>query len=242
MREKIPREMTREDTTPPTELLKSVVKKKKIAENATAPKYIRPRDLNIATALPSVKASTKSAVRPNITPKPTAMSAVIPITAEIHLASVCFHLFLERPIRFLSKPHLCSAFADDSGLEVAVLGGRPGVYSSRYAGYNAEDWANNQKMLEELCIADVEESPANYRCSLCFVDTDGTLLTSDGRCDGVVKKIPRGKNGFGYDPYFYTNEYAGRTMAELTLEEKTRISHRGRALRKLTQKLEEHLA
>ncbi len=144
--------------------------------------------------------------------------------------------------KFYMEKTGCACLADDSGLEVAVLGGRPGVYSSRYAGYNAEDWANNQKMLEELCIADVEESPANYRCSLCFVDTDGTLLTSDGRCDGVVRKIPRGKNGFGYDPYFYTNEYAGRTMAELTLEEKSRISHRGRALRKLAQKLEEHLA
>ena len=144
--------------------------------------------------------------------------------------------------KFYMEKTGCACLADDSGLEVAVLGGRPGVYSSRYAGYNAEDWANNQKMLEELCIADVEESPANYRCSLCFADTDGTLLTADGRCDGVVRKIPHGKNGFGYDPYFYTNEYAGRTMAELTMEEKNRISHRGRALRKLTQKLEEHLA
>jgi len=136
----------------------------------------------------------------------------------------------------------CACLADDSGLEVAALEGRPGVFSSRYAGYNAEDWANNQKMLEELCIADVEESPANYCCSLCFMDTDGTLVMTDGRCDGVVKKIPKGKNGFGYDPYFYTNEYAGRTMAELTMEEKNRISHRGRALRKLVQKLEEHWA
>lgn len=144
--------------------------------------------------------------------------------------------------RFYMEKTGCACLADDSGLEVAVLGGRPGVYSSRFAGYNAEDWANNQKMLEELCIADVEESPANYRCSLCFVDTDGTRITADGRCDGVVRKIPHGKNGFGYDPYFYTNEYAGRTMAELTMEEKNRISHRGRALRKLTQKLEEHLA
>ena len=144
--------------------------------------------------------------------------------------------------RFYMEKTGCACLADDSGLEVAVLGGRPGVYSSRYAGYNAEDWANNQKMLEELCIADVEESPADYRCSLCFVDTDGTILRADGRCDGIVRKIPRGKNGFGYDPYFYTNEYAGRTMAELTFEEKDRISHRGRALRKLTQQLEEHLA
>lgn len=144
--------------------------------------------------------------------------------------------------RFYMEKTGCACLADDSGLEVAVLGGRPGVYSSRFAGYNAEDWANNQKMLEELCIADVEESPADYRCSLCFIDTDGTILRADGRCDGIVRKIPKGRNGFGYDPYFYTNEYAGRTMAELTLEEKGRISHRGRALRKLTQQLEEYLA
>ena len=140
--------------------------------------------------------------------------------------------------KFYMEKTGCACLADDSGLEVAALGGRPGVYSARFAGYNADDWSNNQKMLEEICIADVEESKANYRCALCFVDTDGHTVTAEGRCDGVVKKIPQGNGGFGYDPYFYTNEYAGRTMAELTLQEKNRISHRGRALRRLVQQLE----
>ncbi|MBQ2088455.1 MAG: XTP/dITP diphosphatase [Selenomonas sp.] len=143
--------------------------------------------------------------------------------------------------KFYMEKTGCACLADDSGLEVAALGGRPGVYSARFAGYNADDWSNNQKMLEEICIADVEESRANYRCALCFVDTDGHKVSAEGRCDGVIKKIPHGNGGFGYDPYFYTNEYAGRTMAELTLEEKNRISHRGRALRKLVQQLEDVL-
>lgn len=142
---------------------------------------------------------------------------------------------------FYHKLTGCACMADDSGLEIAALNGRPGVYSARFAGYHADDATNNQKMLEELVIADVDESPADYRCALCFVDEDGTRFTTEGRCDGTIKKMPRGNNGFGYDPYFYTNEYAGRTMAELSLVEKDRISHRGRALRKMVKKLEEYL-
>ena len=131
--------------------------------------------------------------------------------------------------------------ADDSGLEIEALGGAPGVFSARFAGFHADDATNNQKMLEELCIADVNESPADYRCALCFVDTNGTLLQAEGRCDGTVKKTPQGSNGFGYDPYFYTAEYAGRTMAELTMAEKNGISHRGKAIAKLTVLLKEYL-
>lgn len=142
---------------------------------------------------------------------------------------------------FYHKLTGCACMADDSGLEIAALDGRPGVYSARFAGYNADDATNNQKMLEELVIADVEASDADYRCVLCFVDEDGSRIITEGRCDGMVRKWPHGHNGFGYDPYFYTNEYAGRTMAELSLEEKDRISHRGRALRKMVKKLEERL-
>lgn len=135
----------------------------------------------------------------------------------------------------------CACLADDSGLEITALGGAPGVYSARYAGYHAEDATNNQKMLEELCIADVEESPASYRCALTFLDTDGTVITTHGHCNGTIRKWPKGRGGFGYDPYFYTTEFSGRTMAELSLEEKDRISHRGRALRQMAAKLEAYL-
>lgn len=143
--------------------------------------------------------------------------------------------------KYYVKKTGCACVADDSGLEIEALGGAPGVFSARFAGFHADDATNNQKMLEELCIADVNESPADYRCALCFVDTNGTLLQAEGRCDGTVKKTPQGSNGFGYDPYFYTAEYAGRTMAELTMAEKNSISHRGKALAKLTVLLKEYL-
>ena len=143
--------------------------------------------------------------------------------------------------RYIKEKFGFDCFADDTGLEVEVLNNAPGVYSARYAGYHADDATNNQKMLEELCIADVEESSASYCCALTFVDTDGTVFTTNGRCNGTIRKWPKGHNGFGYDPYFYTREFAGRTMAELNFEEKDRISHRGRALRQMVSKLEDYL-
>ncbi len=135
----------------------------------------------------------------------------------------------------------CACIADDSGIEVAVLGGAPGIHSARFAGFHADDATNNEKLLQELRKAGVKESPADYRCALVFADTDGSIFTSEGRCDGTVQMVPRGENGFGYDPYFYPAEYPGRTMAEISLAEKDRISHRGKALREMVCKLEEHL-
>nr|WP_317429209.1 RdgB/HAM1 family non-canonical purine NTP pyrophosphatase [uncultured Mitsuokella sp.] len=135
----------------------------------------------------------------------------------------------------------CACVADDSGLEVEVLGGAPGIHSARFAGFHADDATNNQKLLEELQKAGVKESPADYRCALVFADTDGTVFTSEGRCDGIVRMVPRGENGFGYDPYFYTKDYLGRTMAEISFAEKDKISHRGRALREMVRRLEEYL-
>lgn len=135
----------------------------------------------------------------------------------------------------------CACLADDSGLEVEVLGGAPGIHSARFAGFHADDATNNRKLLEELQKAGVKESPADYRCALVFADTDGTVFLTEGRCDGTIRMTPRGENGFGYDPYFYTDAYAGRTMAEISFAEKDKISHRGEALRAMVRKLEEHL-
>lgn len=135
----------------------------------------------------------------------------------------------------------CACVADDSGLEVEVLGGAPGIHSARFAGFHADDATNNQKLLEELQKAGVKESPADYRCALVFADTDGTVFTNEGRCDGIVRMVPRGENGFGYDPYFYTKDYPDRTMAEISFAEKDKISHRGRALREMVRRLEEYL-
>lgn len=141
--------------------------------------------------------------------------------------------------RFFMEQTGCACIADDSGLEVAALGGAPGVHSARFAGFHADDGTNNAKLLAELRNAGVTESDADYRCALVFMDTDGQELHADGRCDGVIRMTAKGSNGFGYDPYFYVAK--DRTMAELSLEEKDRISHRGAALRRLVQLLEEYL-
>lgn len=141
--------------------------------------------------------------------------------------------------RFFMEQIGCACIADDSGLEVAALGGAPGVHSARFAGFHADDGTNNAKLLAELRNAGVTESDADYRCALVFMDTDGQELHADGRCDGVIRMTAKGSNGFGYDPYFYVAK--DRTMAELSLEEKDRISHRGAALRRLVQLLEEYL-
>ena len=133
--------------------------------------------------------------------------------------------------KHFAKETGCACLADDSGLEVEALGGRPGVYSARFAGYHADDGTNNQKLLSELERVGVSESKADYRCALAFVDVDGSTLESEGVCYGTIKKTAQGKGGFGYDPYFYVE--ADKTMAELSLEEKNKISHRGAALRQM---------
>ena len=132
-----------------------------------------------------------------------------------------------------------ACLADDSGLEVAALGGAPGVNSARFAGYHADDGTNNQVLMSELEKVGVEESPADYRCALVFIDDDETEIKTVGKVDGVIRKVPRGNGGFGYDPYFYLG--AEKTMAELTPTEKSAISHRGEALRKMIPILKERL-
>ncbi|CAH1211402.1 dITP/XTP pyrophosphatase [Paenibacillus auburnensis] len=134
--------------------------------------------------------------------------------------------------------------ADDSGLCVDALDGRPGVYSARYAGENARDQDNNLKLLSELeGLKQGEDtgqpllSPARFVCALSLYDpADGMELTAEGTVEGWITSEPAGGGGFGYDPLFYLPEYE-KTMAELTLEEKQMISHRGMALRLLTDKL-----
>ena len=139
--------------------------------------------------------------------------------------------------RFFAARTGLAALADDSGLEVDALGGLPGVYSARFAGYHANDATNNQKLLDELAKRGVNESAAAYRCALAFVDTDGTILTTSGKISGTIKNVARGTGGFGYDPYFYLD--ANRTMAQLTVDEKNLISHRGAALKEMISKLRE---
>ena len=142
--------------------------------------------------------------------------------------------------RFYMQATGVACLADDSGLEVEALGGAPGVYSARFAGYHADDAANNAKLLDELTRVGRAQSAAAYRCVLAFVDTNGRSLLASGSCQGTVKKEPRGVGGFGYDPYFYIGE--NKTMAELMLQEKDKISHRGNALREMAKLLNVYLS
>ena len=124
------------------------------------------------------------------------------------------------------------AIADDSGLVVDALQGRPGVYSSRYAGENATDRQRCQKLLEEMSSIPEGKRQARFVCVMAVALPRGRMEIVEGECPGWVTSTPRGKRGFGYDPIFFAPEF-GKTMAELEPEEKNRISHRARALEKL---------
>ena len=127
------------------------------------------------------------------------------------------------------------AIGDDSGIEAAALGGAPGVWSARYAGEAATDEENLAKLLRE--VPD-EDRRVSYVCALAYVEPGGREELVHGRCDGLLSTEPRGDGGFGYDPAFVPADYDdGRTMAELSREEKDAISHRGRAARALARKL-----
>jgi XTP/dITP diphosphohydrolase len=131
-----------------------------------------------------------------------------------------------------------AAIADDSGLEVDALGGAPGIYSARYAGENADDAANNVKLLTALAGVPGPERRARYRCALVFVEgpADHSPLTAEGVWEGFILEAPRGAGGFGYDPYFWLPELAA-SAAELDPAQKNRRSHRGTALRSLREQL-----
>ena len=126
------------------------------------------------------------------------------------------------------------AIADDSGLVVEALNDRPGVHSARYAGEDATDDENCDKLLREL--AGEDDRRAHFQCVLSIAVPSGPALTYEGRCDGVIIDEKRGNNGFGYDPLFYFPE-RGKTFAELPAEEKNRISHRGKALAELKSEI-----
>lgn len=127
--------------------------------------------------------------------------------------------------------------ADDSGLQVDVLGGLPGVWSARFAGVGATDDENNIKLLHELAMVfEIKDRSANFHTTLVVASPDRESLVVEADWPGYIAHEPKGENGFGYDPYFYVPEFK-KTMAELSIEEKERISHRGRALRELINKL-----
>lgn len=129
--------------------------------------------------------------------------------------------------------------ADDSGLEVDVLGGEPGVYSARYAGEHGNDEKNNELLLKNLDGVSLDKRTARFVSTVCCCFPNGEHITVRGECEGRIGFAPDGNGGFGYDPLFLPDEFPGKTMAQLTAEEKDSISHRGKALRVLSKKLEE---
>ena len=127
------------------------------------------------------------------------------------------------------------ALADDSGLEVDYLNGAPGVFSSRFAGENASYRDNNEKLLYLMKNVPWEKRKAKFRCVVALVDNEGEKWV-EGVCDGIILPEYRGEDGFGYDPLFFIPE-KNKTFAEMTTEEKNKISHRGKAFRKMAELL-----
>lgn len=134
------------------------------------------------------------------------------------------------------------ALADDSGLEVDALNGAPGVYSARFAGPEANDQANNRKLLELMSNVPEEKRSARFRCVLVLAmptpDGDVDIMVTEGTCEGQIAAAPQGEGGFGYDPLFYLPAL-GKTMAELDPVVKNSLSHRGNAMRNMERKWRE---
>lgn len=135
---------------------------------------------------------------------------------------------------FISLQMNKTCLADDSGLEVETLDGRPGIFSSRFAGEKSTDEENISKLLSQLI--DKPNKKARFVCSLALVFPGGRQLTAEGQCEGIILDKPRGTRGFGYDPVFFLEDL-NKTMAELTLDEKNQISHRARAVGELKKRL-----
>lgn len=126
-----------------------------------------------------------------------------------------------------------TAVADDTGLFVDALGGRPGVHSARYAGERATDAENVARVLAELAGVESARRGAHFRTVIAVGEPDGTARWVDGVLDGAIAEAPRGSHGFGYDVIFIPSDLEGQTLAELSPDEKNAVSHRGRALRAL---------
>lgn len=130
------------------------------------------------------------------------------------------------------------ALADDSGLVVDALDGRPGVYSARYSGENATDWDNCEKLLSE--IKGAKDRKARFVCVLSLATPGGPALTWEGSCEGEIIDERRGDSGFGYDPIFLYPPM-NKTFAEIPMEEKNKVSHRGKALAEFSAEIEKVL-
>jgi XTP/dITP diphosphohydrolase len=131
--------------------------------------------------------------------------------------------------------------ADDSGLEVDALGGEPGALSARFAGEGASDKMRIDYLLAKLSGIPREQRTARFQCMIAIASLDGEVALCQGECQGIIAFEPKGDNGFGYDPIFYLTEL-GKTMAELSMDEKNAVSHRGLAVRKARRILEQRMS
>jgi XTP/dITP diphosphohydrolase len=171
---------------------------------------------------------------------------LVPLPAEVELPPEDAESFAGNALIKARAVHRATgqaAIADDSGIEAAALGGRPGVRSARYAGPNATDEENLDLLLHEL--EDADDRSVTYVCVIAYLDADGHEQLFQGRCKGTLATEPHGTGGFGYDPAFVpsdTGPHDPRTMAELDPTEKHAISHRGRAGRQLAAFLAAELA
>lgn len=130
--------------------------------------------------------------------------------------------------------------ADDSGLEIDYLNKEPGVYSARYAGEDTPYSIKNQMLLDRLEGVEMEQRTARFVCVIAAALPDGRVITTRGTIEGYIGHAPAGENGFGYDPIFYVPEYKCST-AQLTMEQKNELSHRGKALRAMKEELKAYL-
>jgi len=132
------------------------------------------------------------------------------------------------------------ALGEDSGICVDALGGRPGVYSSRFSGRNKSDIQNNLKLLKSLEGLPLKKRKAYYACAVALADNNGLVAVVEGRCSGVIGFAPKGNSGFGYDPLFIIPKYK-KTFAQLGLRVKHKMSHRYHALKKAKKVIQEYI-
>jgi XTP/dITP diphosphohydrolase len=158
------------------------------------------------------------------------------VAAEVEEAGATFEENARTKAQAYARLSGLWALADDSGLEVEALGGAPGPRSRRFAGEKASDGDRNRLLLQRLEGVPWEKRRARYRSVIAVASPEGAVWTVRGECQGLIALEPRGSGGFGYDPLFYLPEL-GRTVAELTLEEKNRISHRSAAARRALELL-----
>ena len=169
-----------------------------------------------------------------ITPADLGLNEDIPETGNTLLANSL------QKAQYLYDRFGCDCFADDTGLEVDALGGAPGVYTARYAGESKDPSANMDKLLAVLDEMErngeeVHGRRARFRTVVAYTDAEGAVHTLEGILNGVIAKEKSGSEGFGYDPVFVPDGYDGKTLAEISMEEKNAISHRGKAMRALKE-------